>query len=94
VKYGSEDSALLQTLLQVTSVAMGSLGAQLTHLKLNPTELNVLANLADGTPRRVGMLARTIGVRPSTLTGILDRLQGRDLLTRIPHPADRRSWPS
>lgn len=91
MKYGSEDPSLLLSLLQVTSVAMDSLSTRLAHLKLSPAELSVLANLADGQPRRVGMLARAIGVRPSTLTGILDRLARRELITRVPHPRDRRS---
>ena len=30
-------------------------------------------------------------LRPSTLTGVLDRLERRELLVRVPNPADRRS---
>jgi DNA-binding MarR family transcriptional regulator len=35
-------------------------------------------------------LAATLHVHPSTLTGILRRLEDQGLLARDPHPADRR----
>jgi MarR family transcriptional regulator, organic hydroperoxide resistance regulator len=37
-----------------------------------------------------GDLARTLHVHPSTLTGILQRLEGRGLLRRLTDPADGR----
>ncbi len=36
-------------------------------------------------------LAEETGIPPSTLTGILDRLEGRGWIKRIPDPDDRRS---
>jgi MarR family transcriptional regulator, organic hydroperoxide resistance regulator len=52
----------------------------------------VLAQLRPGTPRSVGELAAATGQRPSTLTGVLDRLEKRRLVRRRVNPADRRSF--
>lgn len=37
-----------------------------------------------------GQLATVLGMHPSTLTGILARLQDRDLIRRVPDPLDAR----
>jgi DNA-binding MarR family transcriptional regulator len=37
-----------------------------------------------------GDLAALLHLHPSTLTGVLQRLTGRGLLARVPHPLDRR----
>jgi len=42
-------------------------------------------------PRTMGQLADSLGVRLSTMTGIVDQLEGRGLVERIEHPEDRRS---
>jgi MarR family transcriptional regulator, organic hydroperoxide resistance regulator len=57
--------------------------------RLSPAEANAIANLAE--PLTVSRLATAAGVRPTTLTNLLDRLEGRGLLTRRPSPGDRRS---
>jgi DNA-binding MarR family transcriptional regulator len=51
----------------------------------------VLALLAPGEPLTVGQLHQGLGHRRSTLTGILDRLEGAALVQRRANPADRRS---
>ena len=58
---------------------------------LTPSDLNALANLADGAGRTVSQLGAAVGSRPTTLTGVLDRLEGRGLITRNPRPGDRRA---
>jgi DNA-binding MarR family transcriptional regulator len=67
------------------------LSNDLADLRLTASEINALANLADGTPRTITELSSATGTRPTTLTGVLDRLQTRGLLTRQPHAADRRA---
>jgi DNA-binding MarR family transcriptional regulator len=39
----------------------------------------------------MGELARRIGCDPSTVTGLADRLEERDLIERVVNPANRRS---
>lgn len=68
------------------------LAARLADENLSPSEVNVLANLADGQFRSVGELAGAAGVKPTTLTSILDRLGKRGYLTRELDLADRRSF--
>ena len=42
----------------------------------------MLANLADGQARTVSELGVAAGVRPTTLTGVLDRLEQKGHITR------------
>jgi len=69
-----------------------ALATTLAELDLTPSELNTLANLADGRPRNVRALGEDTGTRATTLTGVLDRLERRGYLTRELDSADRRSF--
>jgi DNA-binding MarR family transcriptional regulator len=64
----------------------------LADLDVTASEINTLANLADGRSRNVRELAEDTGTRATTLTGVLDRLEQRGYLTRELDPADRRSF--
>lgn len=78
--------------LQRATHALGQhLADVLVDLDLSASELNALANLADGTARTVSQLGSAVGARPSTLTSVLDRLERRGHVTRRQHPQDRRS---
>lgn len=68
------------------------LAAELSDLGLRQAEVNVLAHLRPGAPRSVGELVAATGQRPSTLTGVLDRLERRRLVRRRVNAADRRSF--
>jgi len=83
-------SALL-ALQRATHATLQALAAQLTGLDLTASEINALANLADGRSRTVSELAAAAGSRPSTLTSVLDRLERRGLIRRGPASGDRRA---
>jgi MarR family transcriptional regulator, organic hydroperoxide resistance regulator len=68
-----------------------ALGHALAEQGMAPSEVNVVANLDRARELTVSQLAGACGVRPSTLTGLLDRLEDRGLLTRNPAPHDRRA---
>ena len=68
------------------------LAGELSDLRLRQAEVNVLAQLRPGAPRSVGELVAATGQWPSTLTGVLDRLERRRLVRRRVNPADRRSF--
>jgi MarR family transcriptional regulator, organic hydroperoxide resistance regulator len=68
------------------------LAERLANEDLTSSEINALANLADGHVRTVGQLASAAGTRPTTLTSVLDRLARRGYVTRELDPADRRSF--
>jgi MarR family transcriptional regulator, organic hydroperoxide resistance regulator len=65
--------------------------AELQDLGVSQGEAHVLALLAGGAAHTVGELQRGLHHRASTLSGILDRLESRGLLTRTLNQADRRS---
>jgi len=68
-----------------------ALEAELSSLDLSQAEAHVLALLGDGGSHPVGELQQGLLHRPSTLSGILDRLEERRFITRRLNPADRRS---
>jgi DNA-binding MarR family transcriptional regulator len=54
-------------------------------------EAHVLAYLAGHETCAINDLHRSFGHRRSTLTSVLDRIEGRGLARRGPHPTSRRS---
>jgi DNA-binding MarR family transcriptional regulator len=89
----SEAAPLLVVELQRATHAAGvRLEALLSATRVSQGEAHVLALLSDGGEHTVGELQRGLGHRPSTLSGILDRLEARDLVRRALNGADRRSF--
>ena len=84
------NSALL-ALQRATHATLHLLANELVDLDLTSSEINALANLADGRPRTVSQLAAEVGARPSTLTSVLDRLERRGHISRGTLAGDRRS---
>lgn len=61
--------------------------------EVNPHELMVLSELSKNGPMRVkDIVSQLVGVSPSTLTRILDRLEDEGLVQRALNPVDRRSF--
>ncbi|HWV86348.1 MAG TPA: MarR family transcriptional regulator [Capillimicrobium sp.] len=58
---------------------------------IGAAEANALGCFGAEDARRVGDLVRATGQRPSTLTGVLDRLEAAGHVDRRPDPADRRA---
>jgi MarR family transcriptional regulator, organic hydroperoxide resistance regulator len=83
-------SALL-ALHHAAHATVHALATELAGLNLTASEINVLANLADGRSRTVSELAVATGNRPTTLTSVLDRLERRGQITRGARPGDRRA---
>lgn len=54
-------------------------------------EGNLLVYLSGYGPCSISQIGKVIGHKPSTLTSMLDRLEGKKLLKRISNPSDRRS---
>jgi DNA-binding MarR family transcriptional regulator len=86
-----ENESLLVLLQRATHVTLQVLATELADLGLTASEVNVLANLADGQARTVSELGAAAGVRPTTLTGVLDRLEQKGHITRAARPGDRRA---
>jgi MarR family transcriptional regulator, organic hydroperoxide resistance regulator len=58
---------------------------------VDQAEAHILSALAGG-PMTVAALVEVVGVKRSTLTNILDRLEMRGLVSREINPNDRRSF--
>lgn len=65
---------------------------RMADLGLSNAEAHLLSYLRGYGPAAVGDLQRVFGHRPSTLTGLLDRLEARKLVHRRLDPGDRRSF--
>ena len=66
-----------------------------THTRevgVSPAEGHVLTYLRSYAPAPIGDLVRVFGLKQSTLTSMLDRLQDSGFVRRETNPADRRSF--
>lgn len=82
---------IILQLQQATHATLHLLATELAELNLTASDINALGNLADGAARTVSELGAAVGARPATMTGVLDRLEGRGLISRSAHPGDRRA---
>lgn len=57
---------------------------------LSPAQCHVLHLLEPGRPVPMGKLARTLACDKSNVTGLIDRLEARGYIRRLPSPDDRR----
>jgi len=64
---------------------------QCSALGVSPAEGHLLSYLRTYAPCPIVEIVRVFGIRPSTMTSILERLAERGLILRTPDPDDRRS---
>lgn len=67
------------------------LEGQARNLGVSNTEGHILTYLVSYAPCPISELHRVFGLKRSTLTSLLDRLESRGLVRRKSHPEDRRS---
>jgi len=68
------------------------LAEKTANLGVSNDEGHLLSYLESYSPAPIYELQRVLGHRPSTLTGLIDRLQERGLVCREPNPEDGRSF--
>jgi DNA-binding MarR family transcriptional regulator len=78
-------------LRNLTRAIQDVLAAEATKNGLSSTEFVALIRTANGDRVTGAHLARALGMRSSSVTGLADRLEARGLITRRAHPTDRRS---
>lgn len=54
------------------------------------SEWRVMASLADGKPISIGQLAQVTVTKQPTITRLLDRMEAKKQVERLPHDSDRR----
>lgn len=64
---------------------------RLARLDLEPSHFAVLSHLADTDGRSQQELADLLRVHRNAMVGLVDELEQRALVTRRPHPVDRRA---
>jgi DNA-binding MarR family transcriptional regulator len=62
------------------------------ELGVSPMEGHVLSYLRSYSPTPIGDLVRVFGIKQSTFTSVLDRLEEAGFLRREINPGDRRSF--
>jgi DNA-binding MarR family transcriptional regulator len=67
------------------------LNASSTGEGLTPSQASVLALVVARGPLSLGELADLEGLNPTMLSRVVGKLQGMDLISRIPDPSDLRS---
>jgi DNA-binding MarR family transcriptional regulator len=85
-------TGVIAQLEAATHRVVDHLSAELRELGLTPGEVNALAHLRAEQPLSVADLQSVTGQRPSTLTGVIDRLERRGLARRAVNARDRRSF--
>ncbi len=64
---------------------------RLAPLKLRPVDYSVLVLLASNRQVTQKRLSLALNISPPNLAVLLDKLQARELITRVTNPSDRRS---
>jgi len=59
---------------------------------LSATDIAVLGRVGRCGPMTPGQLARAEHVQPPSMTKVIERLEGRGMLRREPHPTDGRQY--
>ncbi|WP_235964965.1 MarR family winged helix-turn-helix transcriptional regulator [Caenimonas soli] len=84
------DDYLPALLAQATQLISGEFHRVVKSKGVTVSEWRVLATLAGGEPLSIGTLAQITVTKQPTLTRVLDRMEARGEVRRIPHGEDRR----
>lgn len=82
--------AIVNQLRGLTRDTQDLLAARAKQQGLRAPDLIALIRIADGPGMTGAQLSAALGMRSSSITGLADRLQHAGLISRAPHPTDRR----
>ncbi|MFI6828770.1 MarR family winged helix-turn-helix transcriptional regulator [Kribbella sp. NPDC050241] len=86
----ARDTDLAGALVQTMHVLQDLYAETSRPLGLTPQQAHLLCVLLGG-PLGMTELSRILSIERSSLTSMVDRLERRDLVSRIPNPTDRRA---
>jgi DNA-binding MarR family transcriptional regulator len=84
------DDYLPALLAQASRLISGEFHLVVTSHGVTVSEWRVLASLAGSEPINIGQLAQITTMKQPTVTRVLDRMQARGLVERLPNDGDRR----
>jgi DNA-binding MarR family transcriptional regulator len=84
------DDYLPALLAQASRLISGEFHRVVTTHGFTVSEWRVLASLAGSEPINIGALAQITTMKQPTVTRVLDRMQARGLVERLPNDGDRR----
>jgi DNA-binding MarR family transcriptional regulator len=89
----SKRFAAVASVMRTHQVVTAALDGALREFELSRTMYLVLVTLALSTrgARPLSYLSRYLMVHPTTITQLVDELEKRKLVRRMPHPTDRRT---
>jgi DNA-binding MarR family transcriptional regulator len=87
----ADDPAALAAALRLAIARLNRALRRQRSAAITPSQLSALSSLGRHGPLRLADLAEHEGVRPSTLTRIVHRLEARGLASRRSDPADARA---
>ena len=91
MKGGTRDAcAAWQLLVELLLSQRTHLPTLAAALELSPTQCHVLHLMQPGEPIPMKQLAETLACDASNVTGLVDRLEARGLVRRLPGRTDRR----
>lgn len=85
--------AAMASILRTTAVMTAEIDRVLKGHKLNRTAYLVLVTLqmSRDFSRPLGQVGKALLVHPTTVTMVIDQLEKPGLVSRVPHPSDRRT---
>ena len=90
-RFGREHPNVLLQAFAIQNLSREALERAFAGLPLNPREWGVLSVLRVYGPQTPTGLATFLGMAPTTLSSMIDRLARRGLVRRAPNPTDGRS---
>jgi DNA-binding MarR family transcriptional regulator len=87
---GSHACDAWQLLVRFYFAQRANLPTLAAELELSPSQCHLLHVLEPGRPLPMGKLAQSLACDASNITGMVDRLESRGLIRRLPSSDDRR----
>ena len=82
---------ILRLINRVRVELIDALDRELSAFDISAPQLFVLSSVAHGEAESAARLCKTISYDPGAMTRMIDRLQQKGLVRRVPHPEDRRA---
>ena len=88
---GPSRHGITRLINRVREELIDAMDRELAPFYITAPQLIVLASVANGEADSAAGLCKTISYDPGAMTRMIDRLEQKGLVRRIPHPEDRRA---